>query len=359
MSKPQVIEVREQPVYFREQAFSAAEDLQPSEREALIARIKALLRARNAVLVAHYYTAGDLQALADETGGYVSDSLDMARFGKEHLASTLVVAGVRFMGETAKILSPEKRVLMPELEATCSLDLGCPEEEFAAFCDQHPDRTVVVYANTSAAVKARADWVVTSSIAVDVVRHLHEQGKKILWAPDKHLGDYIRRETGADMLLWNGSCIVHEEFKGVELQKLREEHPDALVLVHPESPRSVVEQADVVGSTSKLLNAVKHMDANKFIVATDNGIFHKMRLAAPDKLLLEAPTAGRGASCGSCAHCPWMAMNGLRNLAHCLEFGTGEVLVDPAVAERARVSLGRMLDFGQQQQRVVLGNGDA
>lgn len=358
MSKAQLIDVPT-PSFFREEAFTAAETLVPGEREALMERARELLKERNAVLVAHYYTAPDMQLLADETGGYVSDSLDMARFGKEHAASTLVVAGVRFMGETAKILSPEKQVLMPELEATCSLDLGCPADEFTAFCDQHPDRTVVVYANTSAAVKARADWVVTSSIAVDVVRHLAARGEKILWAPDRHLGEYIQRETGADMLLWNGSCIVHEEFKGRELEKLRAEHPDAVVLVHPESPMSVVEQADVVGSTSKLLNAVKTMSAKKFIVATDNGIFYKMREANPDKILLEAPTAGRGASCGSCAHCPWMAMNGLRNLVHCLETGSNEVYVDPAVAEQARVSLGRMLDFAKSQQQPVLGNGDA
>ncbi len=167
------------------------------EREALKSRIRRLLRERNAVMVSHYYVHPDLQDLAEETGGIVSDSLEMARFGRDHPAQTLVVSGVRFMGETAKILSPEKRVLMPDLDATCSLDLGCPADVFSAFCDQHPDRTVVVYANTSAAVKARADWLVTSSCALDVVGALHAQGRKILWAPDRHLGDYIRRETGA------------------------------------------------------------------------------------------------------------------------------------------------------------------
>ncbi|RFA25140.1 quinolinate synthase [Alkalilimnicola ehrlichii] len=359
MSEAQAIELRRPAANFREEAFSSAEELAQGEREALMDRIKSLLKEQNAVLVAHYYTAADLQILADETGGYVSDSLDMARFGKEHPAQTLVVAGVRFMGETAKILTPEKRVLMPELEATCSLDIGCPADEFSAFCDQYPDHTVVVYANTSAAVKARADWVVTSSIAVDVVKHLHERGEKILWGPDKHLGDYIRRETGAEMVLWDGSCIVHEEFKGLELEKLRAEHPDALILVHPESPRAVVEQADVVGSTSKLLQAVQTMDAPAFIVATDNGIFHKMRQAAPDKHLLEAPTAGRSATCSSCAHCPWMAMNGLRNLAHVLETGSNEIFVDPAIAEQALVSLNRMLDFSAARNSVVLGRGDA
>ena len=182
-------------------------------------------KQHNAVLVAHYYVDGDLQDLAEETGGCVSDSLEMARFGHDHPAHTLVVAGVRFMGETAKILSPEKRVLMPDLEATCSLDLGCPADEFAAFCDAHPDRKVVVYANTSAAVKARADWMVTSSCALAIVRHLNEQGEKILWAPDKHLGRYIQEQTGADMLMWNGACIVHDEFKAVELELLRKRTP--------------------------------------------------------------------------------------------------------------------------------------
>ncbi|MCK8515110.1 quinolinate synthase NadA [Methylonatrum kenyense] len=344
---------------FREQPFQAADQPSATERDVLMTRIREQLRSQDAVLVAHYYTDGDLQILADETGGCVSDSLEMARFGYEHPASTVVVAGVRFMGETAKILSPEKRVLMPTLEATCSLDIGCPVDEFSAFCDQHSDRTVVVYANTSAAVKARADWVVTSSIAVDVIRHLHARGEKILWGPDKYLGDYIRRETGADMVLWDGSCIVHEEFKGVELERLRAEYPQARVLVHPESPAAVVDQADVVGSTSQLLKAVQTLDADTFIVATDRGIFHKMHELAADKTLLEAPTAGRSATCTSCAHCPWMAMNGLRSLAHVLETGDQEIHVDPAIAEQALVSLNRMLNFGQQQKRKVLGVGDA
>jgi len=190
------------------------------ERAALISRIKAGLKKHNALLVAHYYVHPDLQDLAEETGGIVSDSLEMARFGRDHPAQTLIVAGVRFMGESAKILSPEKTVLVPDLRAECSLDLGCPIEEFSAFCDAHPDREVVVYANTSAEVKARADWMVTSSIALKIVAHLHAQGKKILWAPDRHLGGYIQRETGADMLLWNGSCIVHDEFKAIELEQL-------------------------------------------------------------------------------------------------------------------------------------------
>ena len=227
----------------------------------------------------------ELQSLADETGGHVSDSLDMARFGDQHPASTLAVAGVRFMGETAKILNPEKRVLMPDLGAECSLDLGTPADAFAAFCDAHPERTVVVYANTSAAVKARADWMVTSGSATEVVSYLAQRGEKILWAPDRYLGDYIRNQTGADMLLWNGACIVHEEFKGKELAALRGQHPDARVLVHPESPPSVIELADYVGSTSGLIKEVQTSAAVEFIVATDAGIFFKMRQAAPHKRL--------------------------------------------------------------------------
>ncbi|NHZ35908.1 quinolinate synthase NadA [Massilia rubra] len=325
-----------------------------AEKAALKERIKRLLKEREAVLVAHYYVDGDLQDLAEETGGCVSDSLEMARFGRDHPAKTLVVAGVRFMGETAKILSPEKRILMPDLDATCSLDLGCPADEFSAFCDAHPDRTVVVYANTSAAVKARADWMVTSSIGLDIVAHLHGQGKKILWAPDKHLGSYIQKQTGADMLLWQGSCLVHDEFKGIELELLKAEHPEARVLVHPESPANVVALADVVGSTTQLINAAQTMDATTFIVATDNGILHKMRAAAPGKHFIEAPTAGNSATCKSCAHCPWMAMNGLQNLADVLESGSNEIHVDPQVGKEAVRAIDRMLDFAAAKKAKAL-----
>ena len=308
-------------------------------------QIAKALRERDAVLVAHYYVDGDLQDLALATGGCVADSLEMARFGRDHPARTLVVAGVRFMGETAKILSPDKRVLMPDLEATCSLDLGCPPERFAAFCDAHPDRTVVVYANTSAAVKARAHWMVTSACAVAIVRHLQAQGQKILWAPDRHLGRYIQEQTGADMLLWDATCIVHDEFKGLELELLRREHPQAQVLVHPESPASVIAQADVVGSTTQLLKAVVEGKAPMYIVATDNGILHRMRQLAPGKTLVEAPTAGESATCKSCAHCPWMAMNALQGVLGCLQHGRGEISVPEPTRTQALGCIERMLDF--------------
>ncbi|MBE0587826.1 MAG: quinolinate synthase NadA [Hydrogenophaga sp.] len=317
----------------------------PKQRAELKDKIRSLLKERNAVMVSHYYVHPDLQDLAIETGGIVSDSLEMARFGRDHAAQTLVVSGVRFMGETAKILSPEKTVLMPDLDANCSLDLGCPIDEFSAFCDAHPDRTVVVYANTSAAVKARSDWLVTSSCALDIVRALKDKGHKILWAPDKHLGGYIQRETGADMLMWNGSCIVHDEFKAFELEALKKEHPNAKVLVHPESPADVVALADAVGSTSGILKAAHEMDAHEFIVATDNGMMHMLRQQNPGKVFIEAPTAGNSATCKSCAHCPWMAMNGLAGVAQVLEKGLNQIHVDPALIPRARLPIDRMLAF--------------
>jgi quinolinate synthase len=313
--------------------------------EELKAQIAERLKRENAALVAHYYTQDAVQDLAEETGGIVSDSLEMARFGKDHPATTLVVAGVKFMGETAKILTPEKRVLMPTLEATCSLDIGCPIDEFSAFCDAHPDRTVVVYANTSAAVKARSDWVVTSSIAKDVVAHLHASGKKVLFAPDRHLGDYIQRATGADMLIWDGACVVHEEFKADGIRHLVEENPDAAVLVHPESPAAVIDLADRVGSTSQIIAAAQEMPNPAFIVATDQGIFHTMQKQVPDKELIIAPTAGKGATCYSCANCPWMAMNELELLAQVFDIAGNEVFVDAELGKRAMIPLQRMLDF--------------
>ncbi len=325
--------------------------LSPTEFDALKKKIKKLLKEQNAVLAAHYYTEGALQDLAEETGGCVADSLEMARFGTTHPAETLVVAGVRFMGETSKILNNEKRVLMPDLGATCSLDEGCPYEQFASFCDQHGDHTVVVYANTSAQVKARSDWVVTSGIALPIIRHLADQGKKILWGPDKHLGHYVQKLTGAEMIFWPGSCVVHEEFRAVALERLRKLHPNAAILVHPESPEAVIAQADVVGSTTALINAVSTLPNKEFIVATDKGIFNKMRQVAPGRILLEAPTAGEGATCQSCANCPWMGMNSLQNLAEVLETGKNEIFISPELATKARIPIRRMLDFAANMKK--------
>jgi len=325
-------------------------ELPEQEENHLKQKIKDLLVKLNGVLVAHYYTDGKLQDLAEETDGCVADSLEMARFGNEHPAWTLVVAGVKFMGETAKILNNEKRVLMPDLGATCSLDEGCPADEFSRFCDDYPDHAVVVYANTSAEVKARSDWVVTSGIALPIIKHLSERGKKIIWAPDKHLGNYVQRETGAEMIFWPGSCIVHEEFRSTALDRLRKLHPDAAVLVHPESPQPVIEQADVVGSTTALIEAVASRNEKSFIIATDKGIFNKMRKLAPEKDLMEAPTEGEGATCQSCARCPWMGMNSLQNLLVTLEEGKNQIHVSKELADKARIPIQRMLDFAKRMQ---------
>jgi quinolinate synthase len=334
------------------EAWPKSLEVHPAEpdKEYYISRIKELLVQQDACLIAHYYVDKDIQALAEETGGKVADSLEMAKFGKEHKSKKLIIAGVRFMGETAKILSPEKTILMPSLEAECSLDLSCEVEEFKQFIAKHPNRTVVVYANTSAAIKACADWVVTSSIALDVVDYLDSEGEKILWGPDKYLGRYIEKQTGADMVHWNGACIVHEEFKANELRRLKKDNPNAAVLVHPESPEDVVSLADVAGSTSQLLTAAKELPNKSFIVATDKGIFYKMQQECPDKVFISAPTAGHGATCKSCASCPWMNMNGLINLLSLLEKSSNElrdneISVSEGVRERALLSLDRMVNF--------------
>ena len=307
--------------------------------------IKSLLDEKNGVLISHYYVDKEIQELTEDLGGCVSDSLQMAKFGQNSEADLLVVSGVKFMGETSKILSPEKTILMPTLEATCSLDLGCPEEDFKKFCEEHPDREIVVYANTSAEVKALADWVVTSSIALEVVEHLHSQGKKIIWAPDKHLGKYIEDYTGADMILWDASCIVHDEFKYQGLSDMKKLHPDAGVLVHPESPMEVIKLADVVGSTSQILQAAKNLDFNKFIVATDKGIFYQLEKNNPKKVFFEAPTAGNGAQCKSCSQCPWMGLNSLENLEKTLLDMKNIINVSEEIIQKAQISLNRMTSF--------------
>ena len=307
--------------------------------------IKSLLDEKNGVLISHYYVDKEIQELTEDLGGCVSDSLQMAKFGQNSEADLLVVSGVKFMGETSKILSPEKTILMPTLEATCSLDLGCPEKDFKKFCEEHPDREIVVYANTSAEVKALADWVVTSSIALEVVEHLHSQGKKIIWAPDKHLGKYIEDYTGADMILWDASCIVHDEFKYQGLSDMKKLHPDAGVLVHPESPMEVIKLADAVGSTSQILQAAKNLDFNKFIVATDKGIFYQLEKNNPKKVFFEAPTAGNGAQCKSCSQCPWMGLNSLENLEKTLLDMKNIINVSEEIIQKAQISLNRMTSF--------------
>jgi len=319
-----------------------------SEKIALVLSIKNLLKQKNAVLVSHFYTDPDIQQLTDETKGLVGDSLEMARFGAISASKTLVVSGVRFMGETAKILSPEKTILMPTLHAECSLDLGCPVNKFAEFCKQHPDRTIVVYVNCSAQIKALADWTVTSSSALKIVDYLSNRGEKILWAPDRYLGDYIQKKTGADMILWNGSCISHENFKALGIKELKKQYKDAAILVHPESPPEIIALADEVGSTTQIIKAAATLPNKTFIIATDIGIFYKLKQQCPDKTFLPAPSFGIGATCQSCAHCPWMAMNNLKNLEETLRTGANEIRLTPEIIARAAIPLQRMLNFSQQ-----------
>ena len=333
-------------------AWPKSMEMHPEEslKSSYIEKIKKHLIEQDVCLISHYYVNKDIQALAEQTGGIVADSLEMAKFGNLHPAKKLIIAGVRFMGETAKILSPGKTILMPTLEAECSLDLSCQVDDFMKFREKYPERKVVVYANTSAEIKACADWVVTSSIALDVVEYLDSLGEKIIWGPDKYLGRYIEKQTGADMVHWNGACIVHEEFKAIELSNLKLIHPDAAVLVHPESPLNVIDQADVAGSTSQLLRAAQDLPNKKFIVATDQGIFYKMQQTCPEKVFIPAPTSGNSATCKSCGSCPWMNMNGLKNLLSLLESNSNrlkdfEIHVPKVVREKALISLGRMINF--------------
>ncbi len=316
--------------------------------EQYLYEIKNLLREHDAKLIAHYYVDQSVQKMAEDTGGLVSDSLEMARFGQKQPESSLVVAGVKFMGETAKILSPEKNIYVLDPTATCSLDVGCDFDEFKYFCSKHPDREVVVYANTSARVKSIADWVVTSSIAVSLIEYLTSLGKKLIWAPDKYLGQYIIDRTGADMILWNGSCIVHEEYKSSELKKMIHEYPDCDVLVHPESPRSIISLADVVGSTSRLIQASKDSKKKYIIVATEKGIFYQMKKLSPNKIFIEAPTAGEGASCKSCGRCPWMKLNSLDKILSVLTNDENEIHIPKHIINSAQKSISRMVSFREK-----------
>ncbi len=312
-------------------------------------KTKTLLKENNAKLIAHYYVDKTVQRLAEDTGGFVSDSLEMARYGTEQKETTLIVAGVKFMGETAKILNPNKRILVLDHEATCSLDEGCNYEEFKNFCKKNKDREVVVYANTSAKVKSIADWVVTSSIAVSLVEHLTSLGKKLIWGPDKYLGNYIIDHTGADMLLWNGSCVVHEEYKTRELKQLILKYPNCEVLVHPESPRSIIQLADVVGSTTKLIEASKVSNKKYIIVATEKGIFYQMKKYSPNKIFLEAPTAGEGANCKSCGRCPWMKLNTVDKILNIFNSKENEIILSNDIIEKSNKPIQRMIHFRTKQ----------
>ena len=315
------------------------------DRDNLFKSIAENLKLNNATLISHYYVDPLIQQITEETNGFIGDSLEMAKFGSKCQTENLIVCGVKFMAETAKILSPEKNIYVPTYESTCSLDLGCPAADLKIMKDKYPERVLVVYANTSAEVKAMADWVVTSSIAKEIIEELHLNDQKILWAPDKYLGSYLQKETGADMLLWDSACVVHEEFKASGLRDLKKLHPDAGVLVHPESPSEVISMADAVGSTSHLIKASRDLDFNKFIVATDKSIFYKMAQLSPEKEFFEAPTGGSGSSCKSCAHCPWMGLNSLTNLEVCVKTLANEINLDDELIQQAKIPLDKMISF--------------
>lgn len=303
----------------------------------LAAEIRQLAHKRGAVLLAHYYQQPEIQDLAD----FVGDSLELARFAQRQKAKTIVFCGVRFMAETAKILNLEAEVLIPDLEAGCSLEESCPPEQFAAWRTQYPDAMAVTYINCSAAVKALSDVIVTSSSAEVILRKL-PQDRPILFAPDRHLGRFLMQKTGRELILWPGTCIVHEQFSLEALVRLKVQHPKALVAAHPECPENILALADHVGSTSSILRFVQQTDAEEFIIATEPGIIHQMEKHAPGKRFISLP--GQDGECG-CNTCPYMKRNTLENLYACLQNGYPRIELDPELMAAARKPLERMLEL--------------
>ena len=309
------------------------------DKEALVAEIRRLKQERDAAIMAHYYTDGDIQDIADVVG----DSLALAQKARTLSEKVIVLCGVHFMGETAKILCPDKTVLVPDLEAECSLADSCPADEFEAFVKAHPGHTVVSYVNTSAAVKALTDVVVTSSNARKIVEALPED-EKIIFGPDRNLGNYINSQTGRQMLLWDGACHVHEQFSLQAIIDLKKARPGAKLLVHPECKKAVTLLADHVGSTAALLDYARKSDAKEFIVATESGILHKMRQQCPGKEFIPAPPEEAGCACNNCSY---MKLNTLEKLRDCLRDMSPAIEVDPEVARKAIRPIDRMLEMSE------------
>ena len=306
------------------------------EKSELVSRIKALKEERQAVILAHYYTRPEIQELAD----YIGDSLALAQIAARLKEPVIVLCGVNFMADTAKILCPDKTVLLPDTEAGCSLADSCPADEFKRFVEAHPDHMVISYVNTSAEVKALSDLLVTSGNARKIVDSLPKD-QKIIFGPDRNLGNYINGVTGREMLLWDGACHVHEQFSAEKLVELKREHPKARVLAHPECKKPLLMLADTVGSTAALLKAATEAPAgSEFIVVTESGILHEMRRLCPDKNFIPAPPTDSTCACNDCA---FMKLNTLEKLAACLENMAPEITVDPAIAVRARKPIERML----------------
>jgi quinolinate synthase len=312
----------------------------------LLAEIDRLKRERNAVILAHYYQKSEIQDLAD----FVGDSLDLSRKAAATDADVIAFCGVRFMAETAKILSPEKTVILPDMDAGCSLEDSCPPDQFKAFREAHPDHIALTYINCSAAVKALSDVIVTSSSAQTILDQIPKD-QKIIFGPDRHLGGYLARKTGRDMLLWPGVCIVHQAFSEIELLKLKAEYPDAPVAAHPECPPHILDHADHVGSTSSILKFALESDADTILVATEPHIIHQMEKAAPNKTFIGVP--GGDGNC-NCNMCPYMALNTLEKLYVALRDLEPRIELSPKVIERARVPLERMLEMAGR----TVGQGD-
>ena len=305
----------------------------------LISEIKRLRREKNAVIMAHYYQIGDIQDIADMVG----DSLALAQYVAKTEADIIVLCGVHFMGETAKILSPQKKVLVPDIEAGCSLADSCPADEFERFVKAHPDHTVVSYVNTTAAVKALTDIVVTSTNAKKIIDSLPLDAK-IIFAPDHNLGNYINSVTGRNMLLWDGACHVHEQFSVESLVELKKAHPKAKVLAHPECKNVVLMLADFVGSTQALLNYATNSQDTEFLVATESGIIHQMQKQNPNKVFIPIPPVD--STCG-CNDCKYMRLNSLEKLYLCLKTEQPEILVDEALRVKAVKPIERMLELSK------------
>ncbi len=308
------------------------------------AEINRLRREMNAVILAHYYQDDEIQDIAD----FVGDSLELARKAAATNADVIVFCGVKFMAEGAKILNPEKLVLIPDMKAGCSLEDSCPPKEFAAFKAQHPDHIVVTYINCSAEVKALSDIIVTSSNAEMIINQLPKD-QKIIFAPDKYLGAYLNKKTGRDMLLWNGTCMVHERYSEQELIKLKTYHPEAHIIAHPECPEHLLRYAEHVGSTSSLLRFTQERPGQSFIVLTEMGIFHQMKKLSPGSIFYDVPsvTNESGGACVSCNQCPYMKLNSMEKIYNCMKNRFPALELSPDLIERAKKPLERMLEMSK------------
>ncbi len=310
------------------------------DKNQLLEEIKRLKKEKNAIVLAHYYTTDEVQQIADHIG----DSLALARVAQNNDADILVFAGVHFMGETAKILSPQKKVLMPDMEAGCSLADSCKAEDYGAFIAQHPDHTVITYVNTTIGVKALTDIICTSSNAIDIINSLPKD-EKIIFGPDRNLGDFIKSTTGrTDMLVWNGACHVHERFSLEKLLELKQQHPSALVLTHPECPKPIHLVSDIIGSTAALLQSAKQNDAKEFIVVTEPGIIYQMQQECPDKHFIPAPPTDTDCGCNDCSY---MKLNSLQKIYDVLQNENNEILVDERERVAAEKSILRMLELSK------------